>query len=198
MTTVLFLVRHAAHDNLGGYLAGRMGGISLGSEGQAQAAQLAARMEREAFACILASPRERTRETGEAIARSRGLRVETDRDLDEIDFGSWSGQTFDELSRAPAWQRWNTHRTESRTPGGETMADVQRRVAACIGRASERFGEEAVVLVSHADVIKAAVCHVLGLSLEHWGRFEIAPASITTIVKWKWGMKLLGLNEVTP
>ena len=37
MTTTFFLVRHAAHDNLGGYLAGRMEGVRLGPDGRAQA-----------------------------------------------------------------------------------------------------------------------------------------------------------------
>ncbi|MGO4840289.1 histidine phosphatase family protein, partial [Rhizobiaceae sp. 2RAB30] len=33
MTTVFYLVRHAAHDNLGNFLAGRSEGIRLGRAG---------------------------------------------------------------------------------------------------------------------------------------------------------------------
>ena len=54
------------------------------------------------------------------------------------------------------------------------------------------------MLVSHADVIKAAVCHVLGLGIDAWPRFDVAPASITTLVIGEWGAKVVTLNEVTP
>lgn len=36
MTATFFLVRHAAHDNVGGFLAGRTPGIRLGTDGQAR------------------------------------------------------------------------------------------------------------------------------------------------------------------
>ena len=58
MTTTFFLVRHAAHDNLGAYLAGRMPGVRLGEAGLAQAGRLAKRMSAETFAKIVSSPRE--------------------------------------------------------------------------------------------------------------------------------------------
>ncbi|RUV20061.1 histidine phosphatase family protein, partial [Mesorhizobium sp. M5C.F.Ca.IN.020.32.2.1] len=35
MTTTFFLIRHAAHDNVGAYLAGRMAGVCLGDTGRA-------------------------------------------------------------------------------------------------------------------------------------------------------------------
>ncbi|MDR6758664.1 broad specificity phosphatase PhoE [Mycoplana sp. BE70] len=40
MTTTFFLVRHAAHDNVGRFLAGRAGGVALSEPGRAQARRL--------------------------------------------------------------------------------------------------------------------------------------------------------------
>jgi broad specificity phosphatase PhoE len=54
------------------------------------------------------------------------------------------------------------------------------------------------VLVSHADVIKSVVSWHLGLPVEGWARFEIAPASITTLVVGDWGGKILAMNEAVP
>jgi probable phosphoglycerate mutase len=51
------------------------------------------------------------------------------------------------------------------------------------------------VLVTHADVIKSAVCHVLGLPADCCFRFEIDPASVTVIAAGDWGAKLIRLNE---
>ena len=197
MTTTFFLVRHAAHDNVGGYLAGRKEGIRLGPDGQAQAKRLAERLKRERFEAIAASPRERTQETASAIAEACGVEeIEICEELDEIDFGRWSGKTFEELNEDADWRRWNAGRGFAATPNGETMEGVQRRVLACMRRLADARPEAALVLVSHADVIKAAVCHVLGLPLDRVDRFDVGPASVTTVVAGDWGAKVLGLNEV--
>ena len=197
MTTTFFLVRHAAHDNLGGYLAGRMEGIRLGPDGRAQAGRLGQRMKRERFHAIVASPRERTQETAAAISAATGVTpVRTAEALDEIDFGPWCGKTFDQLNTDPEWRRWNDERGQACTPTGETMAHVERRVLGLISELAASWRGKALVLVSHADVIKAAVCHFLGMPIEGWMRFDIGPASITTVVTGDWGAKLIGLNEV--
>ncbi|RWN29172.1 MAG: histidine phosphatase family protein [Mesorhizobium sp.] len=197
MTTTFFLIRHAAHDNVGSYLAGRMDGVCLGDAGKTQATQLGCRMAREPIAAILCSPRERTRETALPIALACGVgEIAICAELDEIDFGDWSGKTFDELSGNAGWRAWNDQRQEARTPNGETMLDVQQRVVAVMNAVHEQHQNQCVALVSHADVIKAAVCKVLGLPAGDCFRFDIDPASITTIVSGDWGAKLIRLNEV--
>jgi probable phosphoglycerate mutase len=198
MTATFFLVRHAAHDNVGGYLAGRAMGVHLGMEGRAQAQRLAQRMGRENFNAVYASPRERTQETAAAIGHVKGLPVKTAAALDEVDFGEWSGKTFDVLNEDAEWRRWNEQRDIARTPNGESMADVTARIVTLMEELRRRHFSGAVVLVSHADVIKAAVCDVLGLPASRGFRFEIAPASVTTIVSGDWGAKLLTLNEPAP
>lgn len=197
MTTTFYLVRHAAHDNLGGFLAGRSPGIELGQAGRAQAALLARRMKRETFDAIYASPRERTQETASAISAACDVGPVTTADaLDEIDFGPWSGKTFDVLNTDPAWRRWNDIRSFARTPGGEAMIDVQRRVVGLMETLSESDSGKRLVLVSHGDIIKMAVSYVLGLPIDSWPRFEIDAASITIISTGDWGARLLTLNEV--
>jgi broad specificity phosphatase PhoE len=174
-----------------------MPGIKLGEAGLAQARRLGERMRSERIGAIHCSPRERTQQTADAIASFCGLpAVEVDAALDEIDFGAWSGKTFDVLNADPLWRRWNSVRSLARTPGGETMLDVQRRALALMETIGRQDGDGRPVLVSHADVIKAVVCHVLGLPIDAWPRFDIAPASITTVAMGDWGGKLLTLNEV--
>jgi len=196
MTTTFFLVRHAAHDNVGSFLAGRAEGVRLGTAGRAQALRLGERMRRERFAAIHASPRERSQETAAAIASACSLNpVATDDELDEIDFGGWSGKTFAELNELADWRLWNTDRARAPTPAGETMAHVQGRMLACMNRLRSHHPEDAVVLVSHADVIKAAVCHILQLPADAGSAFDISPASITAVVSGDWGARVLWLNE---
>lgn len=142
MTAKLFFVRHAAHDNVGSYLAGRMERVRLGAVGLGQAQRLGERMRRESFAAIIASPRDRTRETALAISDAAGIApVKIAEELDEIDFGSWSGRSFDELNTDPAWRKWNENRGAASTPAGETMAQVQERIVSFATRIADAGGQ---------------------------------------------------------
>jgi probable phosphoglycerate mutase len=194
---MFLLLRHAAHDNVGGFLAGRMPGLLLGEAGRAQAGRLAERLKRESIATLYCSPRERTRQTADAIAAAGRLEppgvLEA---LDEIDFGAWSGRTFEELDGDRTWRAWNARRSEALTAGGESFADVQRRVVGTLEELNGRHPDTTVGLVTHADVIKAAVLHHLRMVADDWWRIEVSPASITRLVIDEGGARLLGLNEV--
>jgi broad specificity phosphatase PhoE len=50
-------------------------------------------------------------------------------------------------------------------------------------------------MVTHCDIIRAVIAHVLGLSLDHILRFDIDPASISRLAVGDWGAKILSLNE---
>ena len=194
--TTLFLVRHAAHGLLGHVLTGRMAGVRLGEEGLRQADRLAERLARESVAAVHSSPLERARETAAPIARRLGLEVQVSEALNEIDLGEWSGRSFDSLDRDPLWRNWNSARSVTRPPGGETMLEVQARTVAWIERIRRELPEAGVVLVSHGDVIKAGLAYYLGLALDAWPRFEISPASLSAVVVGDWGARVLVMNEV--
>lgn len=198
MTTRIYLVRHAAHDNVGGYLAGRMPGVALGEAGRAQARRLGQRMSRERIDMIQSSPLQRTRETAQAIAAVAARDVEIAPALQEIDFGAWSGRSFDELNRDDHWRRWNAARSITATPAGETMLGVQQRVHAHILDTVRAHPRASIVMVSHADPIRAALAVVMGLSLDRLQSFDIAPASISIIDFDPWGAKVQLVNEQTP
>lgn len=172
-----------------------MPGISLAEAGRVQAERLASRLATEEIAAVYASPIERARETAEPIARALGLTVETSEALNEIDFGAWTGLAFDELDSDPRWHGWNRERAACCPPGGEPMTAVQDRACREVETWRGRHPDESVVAVSHADVIKAVVCRVLGLSLDRQGAFEIGPASLTWLVAWEGGGKVVRLNE---
>jgi probable phosphoglycerate mutase len=76
------------------------------------------------------------------------------------------------------------------------MLEAQARIVKVMEELRRAYPDRSVVLVSHSDVIKAALLYHLGLPLEAYGRLEIAPASISTLVVGDWGSKLIRLNEV--
>ena len=198
MAATLFLLRHAAHDRVGSTLCGRMPGVTLGETGRAQAAALAGRLAREGIGTIHSSPMERAQETAGPIAARLGLELRTDESFTEIDFGAWTGRSFEALHGDPDWTRWNAHRATAATPGGETMAGAQARAVAGAERLRAANPEGRFAVVSHADIIKAVLAHFLRLSLDEIHRFEIAPASISAVALWEGDGKVLSMNEVVP
>jgi len=116
VTTTFFLVRHAAHDRVGTILCGRMAGVNLGPAGKVQAEGLAQRFANENVACIRTSPLERALETAQPIASRLGQPFQICDAINEINFGRWSGTSFDALSRDPRWSSWNSARSTNRPP----------------------------------------------------------------------------------
>ena len=76
------------------------------------------------------------------------------------------------------------------------MLEVQARAVGHLERARVAHPDQAVVLVSHADVIKAALLYFLGMPIDGYRLFDISPASISTLVIGDWGAKVLSMNEV--
>lgn len=196
MTTTFFLVRHAAHDRVGTVLCGRIPGIRLGELGKAQARALAQRFASESVASVQTSPLERAVETAEPIAAQLGRPAEHSDDIIEIDFGAWSGMSFDTLSDDRRWSAWNNSRSTSRPPDGETMLEAQTRIVRAMERLRSLHAGRSIVLVSHSDVIKAALLYHLGMPIDSYMRLEVSPASISTLVVGDWGSKVLRMNEV--
>jgi len=179
--TMFHLVRHASHGLLGRVLAGRMPEVGLDESGRAQAAALAQHFKAQTVAAIVSSPVQRAIETATPIAAALGLSVQVDAGLEEIDFGRWTGAAFADLAGDPGWDGWNAARALASTPGGETMLEAQARVIAALGALRGRYGDAAVLIVSHADIIKAVLAHALGMPLDLIHRLDIAPASISTL-----------------
>jgi len=175
--TVFHLVRHATYGLIGHVLAGRTPGHRLNPAGQAQAAALAASLAALPIAAIVSSPLERTRETAEAIAAPHGLPVQIEPDLIEIDFGEWTGSAFPALHALPEWRAFNSFRSSTPIPGGETMLAAQSRAVAAILRQRAAHPGSELVVVSHGDVVKAILAHFLGMPLDLFRRLDIAPGS---------------------
>jgi probable phosphomutase (TIGR03848 family) len=179
--TRFLLVRHAAHDWLGKGMAGRMPDVSLNPWGREQAQALATRLDGVPIDAIYSSPQPRTLQTAAAVAARRGLHVAVDAGFDEVDFGRWTGRTFEQLRTEPLWGSWVHRRSAATPPGGEPFAGVQLRARDTLERLARRHPEQAVVAVSHGDVIKALLAHFLGISLDHLERFDIDPASVSLV-----------------
>jgi broad specificity phosphatase PhoE len=189
------LVRHAHYAPIGNVLTGRTAGLHLSDVGRAAAERFASEWPwPERSVQIHTSPLERCIETAEPLARHFGVTPKADDRLAEIDFGHWTGREVASLSGDTLWDEWNTQRASACCPNGETMRSAQERIVDFLDSIASDDAEEEVIAVSHCDMIRAAVCHVLGMSLDHILRMEISPLSITTLLVSRSDRVLVRLN----
>ncbi|HEY4424276.1 MAG TPA: histidine phosphatase family protein [Pyrinomonadaceae bacterium] len=193
--TTFFLIRHASCNGLGRTLWGRTSGICLNEKGKQEAQRLADRFHAIKLHLIYSSPLERGVETAETIARQTNLEVSTNPAFDEIDFGDWTGKSFDALSSDECWQRFNSQRHATRIPGGESFLEVQNRAVTALYALRSQNGYANVAIVSHADVIKAAIAYFTATPIDLLDRIEISPCSVSIITIDHDDAKLLTVNN---
>jgi probable phosphoglycerate mutase len=184
----LFLVRHAealANPDLR-YLGSR--DDPLTELGQWQVLQLAQAFAGFKLAAVYTSPLTRTLETAKQLAQRHGLSPIVDPRLVEGAMGTWEGLRRTEiLARSPEdavhHQRWETDPTCG-PPGGESFADVQTRVLACVHDLAERHSGTSIVVVSHVGPIKALLCAAIDVPLTAARRMFLDSATVSVI---DWG-----------
>jgi alpha-ribazole phosphatase len=185
VTQTLILVRHGeAEGSRPGVLCGRSD-PGLSETGRRQAALLQGTMRRLPDARFVSSPLARARETAEIAARGARVVVATDPDLQEMDFGRWEGLTYDEVAaRYPELVTgWSEFRPDFGFPGGETLADFASRIER-VARTLADPEADTVVAFTHGGVVRALICHFLGLPLRDYLLFDVSPGSMATLRLW--------------
>jgi broad specificity phosphatase PhoE len=194
MTRLIF-IRHAATDGFASRVAGRDASVHLSAAGKIHGQRLAHSLKQQGIGRIYSSPQPRARETAEFLGELLGDKVDIAPELDEIDYGEWTGRTFEELRDIAQWRDFNSLRSCTRIPSGELMIEVQARVLGLMESMCRRHPAMTVALVSHADVIRGALAHCLGMPLDFVLRLEISPASISMVVIDQYGPRVLCINN---
>jgi probable phosphoglycerate mutase len=181
VTTTLFLVRHASHDLLHRCLVGRGIDVPLSETGIEHSERLTARLAQNGITHIKSSPRLRALQTARPLAVKIKRPIVVMREFDELNFGLWSGQTFDQLRNDRLWQQWNLERMTIRPPHGESISELQARVLHGISRIGSAHPNQNIAVVSHAEPIRVAILHFRGISLNEFARVHVDPGSLTKL-----------------
>jgi broad specificity phosphatase PhoE len=140
--------------------------IGLNETGRAQARDGGRALARRGLQLIVSSHLRRARETATIVREELGgLPLVIDPRLAETHRGDWEQRLFAEIvaEDAAAWRAYREHPETFRFPGGESLADQQRRVLAAL-RDVARDGRPALV-VTHGGSIRAARCFLGGRGL---------------------------------
>lgn len=193
---LLLLVRHAENDfTRKGRLAGRLPAVHLNQKGQEQAKALAKALEKAPLKAIYSSPLERALETAEPIAKAHQLEIVIHEGLIELDYGDWQGKSLKGLRRLKSWKTVQYSPSLMCFPQGEKIVAAQYRMVQTLHEIAAQYGEnDLVACVSHADPIKLAIAHFLGMPLDTYQRLSIGLASISLLYLDSQSARLLTVN----
>jgi broad specificity phosphatase PhoE len=135
------------------------------------------------------SPALRARQTAEAL----GLAATADPALGDCDFGRWRGRSLADIEAAEpdAVAAWLGDPAAA-PHGGESVLDLQRRIAAWLAAQETASGH--TVAVTHPALIRAAIAHVLAADARSFWRIDVEPLSQTRL-QWNngvWTLRRLG------
>ena len=161
--------------------------IPLSDAGRAAAEALGRRFEGVGFRRVVASSLLRAKET--AALAVPGARIEADARLAEMDYGRWEGLTYEEIDARDRELRaaWEADPESLPCPGGESGADVARRVRAflddALGEAAASADDKRPLLVvAHSTTNRVLLSVALGVPVrEYRRRFRQDPANLTVL-----------------
>ncbi len=191
----LLLIRHGLTAwNSSGRFQGRSD-IPLSPDGMAQARALAGALADERIDAAFSSDLQRAVTTAETILRGRSLLLERDARLREFDFGAWEGMTWAEITAAypNAGEAGSTSARDYQPQGGETFADVRRRVRSW-WRQQRAFAGQRMLVVAHAGTLHAFLAELLGARFDAM-TVRFSHASITRVEWLDGAARVLTLDD---
>jgi len=198
---LLLLVRHGENDFVKtGRMAGRLPGVHLNERGQKQAQALGEALKDVPIKAVYSSPLERAMETADPIASARKLQIIQEPDVMEADIGKWQGKSLKVLRLTKVWKIVQNSPSRFRFPDGESFPEMQTRISNALERMIIKHNkpQDIIVVVFHADPIKIAVSHFLGLPLDHFQRLSCDTGSLTALHVNEMGANLIKLNQRPP
>lgn len=138
---------------------------------------------------IVASPALAAQETAAAL----GASFQTGPALADIDYGVWSGKSLAEIeaSDTNALMAWLGDPTAG-TPGGETMAAAQARIAPWLSQLAP--SDSIILAITHPTIIRLCLAQALALPVRSTLHIDIAPLS-TTILSYNRQWRLQELRR---
>jgi alpha-ribazole phosphatase len=176
MTLRLDLLRHGETE-LGGGLRGSLDD-ALTEKGWAQ--MRAAVVAGGPWDRLISSPLQRCARFAAELGEQLNLPVQLDKDLQELHFGAWEGQSAAALMEtdAEALGLFWADPYAFTPPQGETVSDFAARVLGAVARLHQACAGERILLISHGGVMRLLLAKARGLPREQLLNVEVAHASL--------------------
>ena len=167
--TKFILVRHGqSKANAGGYLAG-VTDAPLSTLGEKQARAVSEYiLKKYEVDVVYSSPLSRACDTVKGVADALDLSIIKEDKLTEFNFGKWESLTFEEIKNNfdDGYSKWAKDPGVYVPHGGESMAQLQKRVVEGIKEIAKKEDGKTVIIGAHSSVIRAFLCYIQGLPIE--------------------------------
>ncbi len=133
------------------------------------------------FGRLISSPLKRCAEFAEQVAAQRGLQIEIEPQIKEMNFGDWDGLSYQTLwQQSPSIGDFWQNPERNTPPNGETLTDFNTRVNQWWQFLITNNDQDIVVL-THAGVIKQVLSQVVSNDLSNLGVFKVNYAGVVSI-----------------
>lgn len=167
--------------------------------------QLKALKNQEKWSGIVSSPQKRCSEFAAQLAQHQRIPLCVDQTWREMNFGRWSGQSYQSVWETDApllTQLWKTPLGFT-APEGESMQDFIIRIQGGWEKLLKQYQSEHILVLTHAGAIRALLATVLNIDYQSTQKFTVAHGKINRIRSWpdgevslmNWGCSPQSLNE---
>jgi broad specificity phosphatase PhoE len=181
--TRLYLLRHGEVETRYHRVFGGRIDMDLSPLGHEQVQALADYFRRHPPHAICASPMKRVQQTLAPLARQTGLESLVLPGLREVDFGVWTGLSWDEVyerHKVSAFE-WLNQLEAGSIAGAESTADFRARVDEALREMLAHAPNKEIAVVAHGGVIRMLLALLLKLPFARMSAFDIEYASITKV-----------------
>lgn len=183
--TQLALIRHGEVEEAYQRVFGGRIDMSLSTRGRYQATAVARWLSQQPLDALYASPMKRVQETLAPFTGNNGWsqRAIILDALREIDFGDWTGLTWEAVTEkfgVSAFQ-WLTELERGGIANAETAASYRGRVEPCVRDILRKHDGQNVAVFCHGGVIRMILSILLNVPLPKMAGFEIDYGSVTTV-----------------
>ncbi|MBV7572141.1 alpha-ribazole phosphatase family protein [Pseudomonas sp. PDM32] len=132
---------------------------------------------------LVSSPLQRCARFAEELGAQLGVPVQLDKDLQELHFGAWEGQSAVALMEtdAQALGLFWADPYSFTPPQGEPVADFSTRVLATLQRLHATCAGERILLISHGGVMRLLLAQARGLPREQLLNVEVGHGAVFSL-----------------
>lgn len=191
MNKKLYLLRHGDTAANGKFIGST--DLPVAPSGYIQLEVTRSRLQSCGIGSVFCSPMLRCRQTADFLQLP--VKNIENSNLKEIDFGSWEGLTFDDISfrwpeKVNDWSNWSNEFT---FPEGESIESFLARVYE-VKKCIDDFQETDILVVTHGGIIRHLICLYLGLPPEKYLLFNVKAGHFATLELYSEGGVLTALN----
>lgn len=183
LLTRLYFIRHgevekAYHKVFGGRID-----MELSPLGHEQVKALARFLRAAPPDVLYASPMRRVQQTLAPLAQETGLQPILMEGLREVDFGAWTGLSWDEVQTRHGVSAfsWLTQLEDGTIERAETVRDFRKRVEVALDQVLAEASGKSVAVICHGGVIRMLISILFDLPFRKMSMFEVEYASVTKI-----------------